>query len=76
MSIGEGSYSNDLRRSIPYYDELIKLIPDGRGRPNIPEYPQIADHLQEAITAVYENKTTPEQALNDAATKSAKLLGW
>lgn len=76
MSIGEGSYSDDLRRSIPYYDELIKLIPDGRGRPNIPEYPQIADHLQEAITAVYENKKTPEQALDDAASKSAKLLGW
>lgn len=76
MSIGEGPYSDELRKLIPYYDQLIKLIPDGRGRPNIPEYPQIADHLQEAINSVYENKKSPEQALNDAASKSAEVLGW
>ena len=76
MSIGEGPYSDELRKLIPYYDQLIKLIPEGRGRPNIPEYPQIADHLQEAINSVYENKKSPEQALNDAASKSAEVLGW
>jgi multiple sugar transport system substrate-binding protein len=75
-SIGEGPYSDDMRKSIPYYDELINLIPDGRGRPNIPEYPQIADHVQQAINDVYENKKTSKQALDDAAAKSAKALGW
>lgn len=76
MSIGEGPYSEGLRNSIPYYDEQIKLIPDGRVRPNIPEYPQIADHVQEAINNVYDSNKTPEQALDDAAAKSAKDLGW
>jgi multiple sugar transport system substrate-binding protein len=76
MSIGEGRYSEPLRSSIPYYDKLISLIPFGHSRPNIPEYPQIADHVQQAIDDVYTGTKTPKQALNDAAEKSAVSLGW
>ena len=76
MSIGEGPYSEPLRSSIPYYDKLISLIPFGHSRPNIPEYRQIADHVQQAIDDVYTGTKTPKQALNDAAEKSAVSLGW
>jgi multiple sugar transport system substrate-binding protein len=76
MSIGEGAYSAPLRSSIPYYDELISLIPFGHSRPNIPEYPQIADHVRQAIDDVYVGMKTPKQALDDAAVKSAVSLGW
>ena len=76
VPIGEGPYSTDLRKSIPYYDELISLIVSGRARPNIPEYPQIADHISEAIDDVYSGIKAPKQALDDAAAKSAKALGW
>jgi multiple sugar transport system substrate-binding protein len=40
------------------------------------EYPIIADHIREAIEEVYYGMNEPEQALNDAAVKSAKVLGW
>jgi multiple sugar transport system substrate-binding protein len=76
VPIGEGPYSTDLRKSIPYYDELISLILSGRARPNIPEYPQIAVHISEAIDDVYSGIKAPKQALDDAAAKSAKALGW
>lgn len=76
MSIGQGPYSVALRNSIPYYDELINLISFGHGRPNIPEYPQIADHVRQAIDDVYTGTKTPKEALNDAAEKSAISLGW
>ena len=76
ISIGEGPYSGELRKSIPYYDQLISLIEYGRARPNIAEYPQIADHIREAIDQVYNGTKEPEQALDDAAAKSAKTLGW
>lgn len=76
ISIGEGPYSGELRKSIPYYDQLISLIEYGRARPNIAEYPQIADHRREAIDQVYNGTKEPEQALDDAAAKSAKTLGW
>ena len=49
IPIGEGPYSVELRKSIPYYDQLISLIEYGCARPNISEYPQIADHIREAI---------------------------
>ena len=49
IPIVEGSYSVELRKSIPYYDQLISLIEYGCARPNISEYPQIADHIREAI---------------------------
>jgi multiple sugar transport system substrate-binding protein len=53
IAIGEGPYSAELRKSIPYYDKLIPLIEYGRSRPNIAEYPQIAEHIWEAIDCVY-----------------------
>jgi multiple sugar transport system substrate-binding protein len=76
VAIGEGPYSTPLRNSIPYYDELINLIFYGHARPNIPEYPLIADHVRQAIDAVYNGTKTPKEALDDAAEKSAKSLSW
>jgi multiple sugar transport system substrate-binding protein len=76
IPIGEGPYSGELRKSIPYYDQLISLIEFGHARPNIAEYPQLADHISEAIDDVYSGKKQPKQALDDAAAKSAKVLGW
>ncbi len=78
ITLGEGSgpYANLLRKSIPFYDEMISMIPQGRGRPSIPEYPAIADDIREALDDVYYGIKEPKQALNDAATKSANTLGW
>jgi multiple sugar transport system substrate-binding protein len=76
ISIGEGPFSGELRKSIPYYDQLISLVQFGHARPNIAEYPQIADHIREAIDNVYSGAKEPRQALDDAAAKSAKALGW
>jgi multiple sugar transport system substrate-binding protein len=76
IPIGEGAYSGELRDSIPYYDQLISLIEYGHARPNIAEYPYIADHITEAIDDVYSGTKEPKQALDDAAAKSAKVLGW
>ena len=52
------------------------MIPIGHSRPNIPEYPQIADNIREAIDEVYFGGKDPDQALDDAALNSAKVLGW
>ena len=74
--IGEGSYSAKLNASIPYFKEMISMIPTAHSRPNIPEYPQIADNIRQAIDEVYHGVKDPKQALNDAAKKSAVVLGW
>jgi multiple sugar transport system substrate-binding protein len=76
IPIGEGPYSGELRKSILYYDQLISLIEFGHARPNIAEYPQIADHIREAIDDVYSGTKEPKEALDDAAAKSARVLGW
>jgi multiple sugar transport system substrate-binding protein len=76
VSIGEGPYSAVLRNLIPYYDQLIAMITFGHSRPNIPEYPQIADQIRQAIDEVYAGSKTPKEALDDAVEKSAKTLGW
>jgi multiple sugar transport system substrate-binding protein len=74
--IGEGPYASKLNASIPYYKEMISMIPTAHSRPNIPEYPQIADNIKQAIDEVYYGMKDPKQALSDAAAKSAKVLGW
>ena len=74
-SIGEGPYSEKLKTTIPYYEELISLISLGKGRPNIPEYPIVAEHIRNAIEQVY-NGMDPKQALDEASKQSTKALGW
>jgi multiple sugar transport system substrate-binding protein len=74
--IGEGPYAAKLNASIPYYKEMISMIPIGHSRPNIPEYPRISDNIKQAIDEVYYGMKDPKQALDEAAAKSAKVLGW
>ncbi|HET6727550.1 MAG TPA: extracellular solute-binding protein [Nitrososphaeraceae archaeon] len=76
ISIGDGEYSANLSKSIPYYDELISMLQLRGVRPNIPEYPQIADHIRQALDEVLYGLKEPKQALDDAAVKSAKAMGW
>jgi len=78
ITLGQGatSYSDNLRKSIPFYDDMISIIPTGGSRPNIPEYQDIAEHIRQALEEVFYNIKEPKQALDDAAVKSAKALGW
>ena len=76
VPIGEGSYAAQMRLSIPYYDKMVSMLSIGHERPNIPEYPQIADYLKQAIDDVYYGKKTPKEALDDAAQRAAVILGW
>ena len=75
-TIGEGTYSKQLNETIPYYKEMISMIQYGHSRPSVPEYPQIVNNIKQAIEEVYYNMKEPKQALDDAALKSAKILGW
>ena len=76
IPIGEGNFSQTANNTIPYYSQLIGMIESGYNRPNIPEYPQIAEHIKQALDDVFYGLKEPKQALDDAAAKSAKVLGW
>jgi multiple sugar transport system substrate-binding protein len=76
VTIGERESHFNASYSYPYYDDMISAIPFGGARPNIPEYPQIAHHINEALNAVYNGTMDPKEALDDAAAKSALILGW
>jgi multiple sugar transport system substrate-binding protein len=71
-----GTYFTSLNESIPYFSELISMVPIGHTRPNIPQYPHIADHIGIALKEVFDGTKEPQEALDDAAFKTAKLLGW
>jgi multiple sugar transport system substrate-binding protein len=75
-NIGSGPQLAYLNQTFPYYDESISMVPIGHSRPSLPEYPQIADHIRQAIDDVQFGFKEPKQALDNAAAKSAKLLGW
>jgi multiple sugar transport system substrate-binding protein len=77
IPIGQGHTLNLTESSsFPYYNEMISLIPFGGSRPSIPEYPIIAEHIRQAIDDVYHGIKEPKRALDDAATRSAKVLWW
>jgi multiple sugar transport system substrate-binding protein len=74
--IGQGNYSKVFEQTLPYSEEILSLIQFGQGRPTIPEYPQIAEHIRQAIHEVQYGIKEPKQALDEAAAKSAKVLAW
>jgi multiple sugar transport system substrate-binding protein len=76
VTIGEEESRFNVSSLYPYYDEMISAIPFGGSRPSIPEYPLIAHYIEEALNAVYYGTKDPKEALDDAATKSAIILGW
>ena len=76
IPIGNGPYAPLLNQTIPYYKDLISMLSIARTRPNIPEYPQINDNIRQAIEQIYNATKEPKQALDEAAFKSAKALGW
>jgi multiple sugar transport system substrate-binding protein len=75
-TLGEGPASEQLKESVPYFEEMVSMIPYGGIRPNIAEYPEIAEDIHQAIQQVYNGTKQPEEALDEAAAKSAKVLGW
>jgi multiple sugar transport system substrate-binding protein len=76
ISMGTSDLLNVTASPHPYYRQLVSMIPFAGTRPSIPEYPQIADNIRQAIYEVqFENKD-PNQALQEAAAKSAMVLGW
>jgi multiple sugar transport system substrate-binding protein len=76
ISIGEGESRSQTSSYIPYYDKMISAIPFGGARPSIPEYPEIAHYIKEALDAVYHGTKDPKEALDNAAAKSGVILGW
>jgi len=76
ISMGTSDLLYSIASSYPYYKQLVSMIPSAGTRPSIPEYPQIAYNIRQAIYEVqFENKD-PKQALADAALRSTKALGW
>jgi multiple sugar transport system substrate-binding protein len=49
------------------------MIPIGRSRPNIPEFPQIDFHISQAIVDVCHGIKQPKQALDDAAVNQQRF---
>jgi multiple sugar transport system substrate-binding protein len=76
LTIGEGRFSEQLRKLNPYYDDMVSMIPLGGIRPAIPAYPLVADEIREAINKVYFHNGDPKEALDEAAGMSARKLGW
>jgi multiple sugar transport system substrate-binding protein len=76
LAIGEEPYLSDLDETIPYYKEMVSMVQFGRQRPSVAEYPLVAENIQQAIEDVHYGLKEPKQALDEAAAKSARVLGW
>jgi multiple sugar transport system substrate-binding protein len=74
--LGDGPLSEPLKQSVPFFEQMVSMIQYGRSRPNIPEYPEIAEHIDQAMQQVFNGSASPKDALDMAAAKSADLLGW
>jgi multiple sugar transport system substrate-binding protein len=49
IPIGQGTFAASLNQTTPYYSELVSMLNIANARPSIPEYPQIAEHIHQAL---------------------------
>jgi multiple sugar transport system substrate-binding protein len=54
---------------------LVNLLDKRHNRPAIPEYPQIAGHIKQALDDVYYGLKDPKRALDDAAARCSGING-
>ena len=76
IPIGQGPYSVQLNQTIPYFEKQISMLQLRGVRPIIPEYAGIAVNVRDAYNNVTYGLKDPKEALDQAAAKSAKVLGW
>ncbi len=76
ISMGKSDLLNSTALYYPYYRQLVSMIPFAGTRSSISEYPQIADNIRQAIYEVQFQNKEPKQTLDEAAAKSAMVLGW
>jgi multiple sugar transport system substrate-binding protein len=76
IPIGDGPFSANMSRSIPYFEEMVSMVPLGHKRPNVPEYPLVTENIGQAINQIYNGSKQPNEALQHAAAISADELGW
>jgi maltose-binding protein MalE len=58
---------------MPCFEQMVSMIPDGKSRPNIAEYPEVEENRHQDIQQVYNGSTTPEEALDIALLPSLPL---
>ena len=73
-TLGEGPSSQPLKESVPFFEEMVSMIPYGQSRPNLAEYPEIAEHIHQAIQQVYNGSASPKDALDMASLQSLHIL--
>ncbi len=74
-TIGEEVVTGANSSVTPYYEEMVKMIPLGHVRPSIPEYPEIAQSLYEAIGGVLNDGMDPETGSRYSCRKISKKFG-
>jgi multiple sugar transport system substrate-binding protein len=67
---------NATASKYPYYNAMISMLPLGKSRPSIPDYPSIEQDIRQALQDVYNKVKQPKQALQDSAKRSVESLGW
>ncbi len=67
------AYTQDLYNRVPYMKQVKVLSSYAQSRPVSPQYLQISTYLQDALSSVYTDSTTPSNALNTAASQVAAL---
>jgi len=65
----DSAYASQLEEEIPFWPVFREALTKGAARPNMPEYPKVAEILYEELSKVVYEKTTPEDAVHTAAEK-------
>src|SRR5579862_1174900 len=74
-SLRKSTYEDPSVKRLPYTAAFLAAVPVGKGKPTVPESPQITDTMVQRLSQIVRGEKTPQAGLNMLALDMQSILG-
>lgn len=74
-SLRKSTYEDTSVKRLPYSAAFLEALPVGKGKPTIPESPQITDAMALRLSQILRGESTPQAGLDKLALDLQSILG-
>jgi multiple sugar transport system substrate-binding protein len=74
-SLRKSTYEDPRVKQLPYTAAFLAAVPVGRGKPTIPESPQMAEAMVQRLSQIVRGEKTPQDGLDLLALDLQSMLG-
>jgi multiple sugar transport system substrate-binding protein len=74
-SVRKSTYDNPAVTALPYTSAFVASVPVAKGKPTIPESPEMTEAMEHRVSDIVSGKTSPQTGLDNLALDLQRILG-